>query len=293
MSKNKLKGLVMPAPPVPNTLIKSAKDAISPSTLAWGQMSMENKRRMYYLVKQAANQKFRLLERNGMTDSAIYQSVKAKGYRLKSGNVGFSSAGFNKWGVDKLKREYEKVYNAYKSESSSSNKKLYEEKKAEKLARVGIDVDELLAITDPIKRAEVNKELNDFWNLWTKGEEIGLWDKFGLSSYESQEFVKEIMKEGFRTYGKGSATRIINDALRKVNVYEYEAGQNAGRLSGNLNRDVRAHDIYMQQKMYLNYNDKKLKSISDLLISKLGEKVYGTTPIESAFDNIEDKEGLL
>ena len=261
--------------PNPKNLI-NLRDSVDPSSMVWHHMSRENQLKMYNSLVKKTNQRLRELEKQGMTDSAIYTSLKSKGYRTKTGNVGFSTEGSTKWSSATLKREYSKVFNAYKAPTSSSSKQAYRERMEEQLAHIGIDYDELM------KNPDENIELlREFWSLVNEGDRVGLWDKFGLGSYEAQEVVKEFMKDrdSMPKAGRG-AHQVALGALKKVEKIENDAAQQPNRTL----------DAVKQEKLVTNYDSDKMKSARDSLLNKLAVHKYGTKPIEKSFENLSDEE---
>lgn len=255
----------------------SAKTPINPNSLVWDSLTTAQKQKMYIAAQKAANQRFRELEKRGMAeDSPIYISYKSKGYTLKSGNVGLSSAGYKDWNASKLKYEYMKAYNVLMAPTSSASKEKYQERMEEMLAHIGVDFDELM------KAPKENREkLNEYWSLYNEAKRLGLWDKFGLGSYEAQEIVKEVMLNTPKLpkAGKG-ASLAVKVALNKVQ--EYEAN------SIGLNQDA-----YKQKRMVLDYNSKTMKSASDALLYQIGLHVWGSVPIENITTGEEKKDYLL
>lgn len=275
MANNKNTGMALPSPD--DNIKFSAKKLIDPNGLVWNNLSIENKRKMYKAAQKAANQRFRELEKRKMAeDSPIYVSYKTKGYTLKSGNVGLSSAGYKDWNASKLKYEYMKAYNVLMAPTSSASKEKYKERMEEMLSHIGLDYDELMQ-----SPKENREKLNEYWSLYNEAKRLGLWDKFGLGSYEAQEIVKEVMLNLPKMPNKGKgASLAVKVALNKVQEYE---AQSVG-----LNQDV-----YKQQKMVLDFNNKTIKSASDTLLYQIGLHVWGSVPIENITTGEEKKDYLL
>lgn len=275
MSKNKSMGAGVPLPSA--ELKFSAKNPINPNSLVWDSLTTAQKQKMYIAAQKAANQRFRELENRSMAeDSPIYISYKSKGYTLKSGNVGLSSAGYKDWNASKLKYEYMKAYNVLMAPSSSAAKEKYQERMEEMLSHIGVDFDELM------KSPKENRELlNQFWSLYSEAQRLGLWAKFGLGSYEAQEIVKEVLlnQSKMPKAGKGAALT-VKVALNKIKEYE--------NASIGLNQDV-----YKQKRMVLDYNKDKMKSASDALLYQIGLHVWGSVPIEEITTGESNKDYLL
>lgn len=261
--------------PSPSSKI-STKVLVDPSTIAYKNMTTQNKRAMYLNLVKKTNQRLRELEKQGMTDSPIYRSLEAKGYTTKSGNVGFSTAGYKDWSESTLKKEYSKVYSAYKAPSSSASRKEYKKRMTEMLSHIGVDYDEMMKEPDKYK-----KELNEYWSLYNEAKRVGLWRQWGLGSYEAQEIVKEFQAEtrNMPKEGKGA----------------YQVALSAKKKTERLNRDSIGmnQDAYKQRVLVTDYNEKKMRSARDLLLNKLAEHAWGATPIETVTTGEEKKDYLL
>lgn len=270
-------GMMSASSPTPNNIDTSLM--VDPSSVVWHHMTRENQMKMYKSAVKRTNQRMRELEKQGMTDSAIYTSLKTKGYTTKEGNVGFSTAGSKEWSQSTLKKEYEKVYRAYNAPTSSASKKAYEERTREMLSHIGVDYDEMMKDPERYK-----KELNEFWSLYNEAKAIGLWSKFGLGSYEAQEIVKEFMqsRDTMPKQGRG-ARQVAMSALKKVERLEKESSENPNMLK----------DAYLQQKLVTQYNKDKLKSARDALLNKIALHEWGYVPIENVSTGEEEKDYLL
>lgn len=263
--------------PSPESIVSfNAKNPVDPSSMVWHHMSRENQMKMYLNLVKKTNQRLRELENRGMTDSPIYKSLESKGYVTNSGNVGFSTAGSKKWSSSTLKKEYSKVYNAYKAPSSSASKKEYRERMTEMLSHIGVDYDEMMENPEMYKQ-----ELNEFWSLYNEAKRAGLWKQWGLGSYEAQEIVKEFQSDA-RT-------------MPKIGRGAYQVALSARKKTEELNNESVGmnQDAYKQRVLVIDYNAKKMRSARDLLLNKLGENAWGTTPIETVTTGEKKKDYLV
>lgn len=267
-------------PPTPENF--KVTQLIDPSSAVWGNLGIERQREMYKVAVNRTNSKIAYRKKQAGESDFIYKSLKFTNTIIpKTGNVGFSREGVDKWTYPKLKAEYEKVYRIYHMTSYKKSVEAKVEETADQMAHMGIDFDTMAE--NPVLFKDF---LNDWWYLWQELENLGVWEKLGLDSFTSQEFLREYWDETQSLpKGEAAAHRLARDINRRLNVVAYDAKEHA---QANGVRDKRKFDAYVQKTLYLDYTEKKTSKVRDRLLAKMAEKAYGTEPIESSFENLGD-----
>lgn len=228
------------------------------------------------LVK-ATNQKLRELEKKGYTStSPVYNKLKSSNRVTSTGNVGYSLKGLKKLKKTDLLKEYKKVYKTYSAKSITSSDKYHENKKAEQLAYIGVDYYEMSAA--PI---EFKKQLNIFWELYTELEKQGVFEEFGLGSYQAIDTLKEYTRTNKLPASKGAAKSIARNVKKNIDITNAES----------IHHSNMRKDEYFKAKYVDDSN--KIDSIYKQLLKYLAEKAYGTKPVEGSFTKEDRKRSLL
>ena len=278
-------GIDIPSPE--NINFGSVKNAIDPRSIAWNHMGQGNQLKMFRALVKATNERMKQLRRNGMTDAPVYRDLISKGKIVEpSGAAGFSTKGASKWTVSKLKSMTEEVWNAYKDATSSSNRKTYnknkrireqkqEENRRNLAASIGYDYDKLM------ENQEENKELlTQFWNLLEEAEELGLWELYGLNSFDAKGILIEYIKDSKRRLPL-SMSGVHSVALRALN-------KSIDLISGSAKASTqRGFDESLREGLLTDSD--RLQGNVDSLLRKIGEHIYGTKPVEKSFESLKDE----
>lgn len=280
-------GIGMEIPSPDNINFGSVKNAIDPASIAWSHMTHANQLKMFKTLVKATNERMKQLRRNDMTDAPIYQDLVSKGRIVEpSGAAGFSIKGSSKWTVSKLKIMTEEVWHAYQDATSSSNRKTYnrnkeirrqkqEENRRNLAASIGYDYDKLM------ENEEENKELlSQFWNLLEEAEELGLWELYGLNSFDAVNILKEYIKESKRRLPLSQAgihsvaSRALNKSINLISDTAKASTQ-------------RGFDESL--KAGLLTDSDRVQGNIDALLRNIGEYLYGTKPVEKSFESLKDE----
>lgn len=250
---------------------------VDPNSFLYAAMTKEERITEFKRSAKVAERRLRYIEEKGLKEKSLaYRIVEQSGETRRSGAIGFSTAGINNMNASELKKRQIQVYNFLQRESShvttDSVRKMEEEYLAEQLAKQGIDYEEMLAPGSDRRRYK--DELEEFYYLYGQARKLGLFKEFNITNHYEQEAVISTFlaaNPNLEVKSKRSATNIISNAMRKVDIVNSLSMQNNSVLK----------DDYRKAYFRDNYDSKKMKSLSSSLLRTITVHTYGMTPPKS------------
>lgn len=275
----------------------------SPYSGAFQLLSIEEQTQAYRDAVNRVQSQLNKLKKEGVAEyNPAYRAIKEAGNIKKSGNVGFqykyniSKKGeFKKEGevVDRyeytqgLIEEYKKVYYYRQGGQSTlftSNIEMHQKRtqweidhnKKSKLARLGIRAEYM-------DKESNKKKINDYWELYNKLQEAGVFKNFGLDGSGGSDDAQDITMRFFQRHKNIDIDRVVEELRR-------DSSKVVADTTGGL-PTTKFYNYYFRDKMKdSDIIDDEIRKFAQMLAAKH----YSQKPKEVIFENgVQDLGELM